>query len=241
MAISFAVSEWTGWASPDLPAHQGAMSHAISPAPDVSVIPSMLRRRLNNMGRACANAMLQHLHKGDNPPIVFCSRHGDIERTLGVLLEMASGEPVLPMNFSLGVHNAIAGVISIHQAITANISSIAAGDETIVPVLLEALGQLDSDCTEVLCLICDFPLPEIYQDNRSGTQTSFTVCLQVTASSGTQLVLEREEIVVDPANGECLGATTSPLEFIEFLSSDRKLFTTIHNGSRWNISKSGQL
>ncbi len=56
MAISFAISDWSGWqaafsdesvaARPDM---------TIFEAPDVAMIPPMLRRRLNLLGRACAS------------------------------------------------------------------------------------------------------------------------------------------------------------------------------------------
>lgn len=257
MAISFAVSSWSGWTSlaTGMPQTQtsavtdsaplGVLGSEnpgiespilISQSPDVSIIPPLLRRRLNPMGRACVSEMLRHLREGDNPAVVYCSRHGDIERTLSVLKEQASGEPLSPMNFSLAVHNAIAGVISIHQLISANISSIAAGEEPLVPVLLEAAGLLSDDCPAVLCVFCDVPLPEIYRSPQEQVPAPYATCFRITRDQGLALELQ----LLDEAD---TGAKvqTAPLTFVEFLSSTRDTFSTLHNGGQWAVRKTNHI
>ncbi len=233
IAISFAISEWSGWQAtiPDetidtLP------ELTISDTPDVSMIPPMLRRRLNLLGRACASEMMKHLRDGDNFPVVYCSQHGDIERTLKVLTELVDHQPVSPMHFSLAVHNAICGVLSIQAGLTANISAIAAGQQGLVPVLLEAAGILLSGKDKVLCVICDVLLPEIYRDKQSLPKTSYAISFIMTQSQGIHLSLQQLITVNSKYNN-----STLPTDLIAFLSSDEPGLLVEHNGSTWKISR----
>ena len=46
-------------------------------------------------------------------PLVFISRHGETPRTLDILSDLASEQPLSPTQFSLSVHNAVIGLWSI--------------------------------------------------------------------------------------------------------------------------------
>ncbi|MES2605824.1 MAG: beta-ketoacyl synthase chain length factor [Pseudomonadota bacterium] len=209
-----------------------------SDTPDASIVPPMLRRRLNFMGRGCISEMLQHISNDENLPIVFCSRHGDIERTLKVLIDLAKGEPASPMDFSLAVHNAIAGILSIHCNITANISSIATSEGAIVPVLLEAVGLLSESTPKVLCILCDVSLPTMYRTSAEEDEFPFVACFTVTAAGGAPLHLSYEGSAGN-------AAVNTPLDFLEFLAAgdadSAKAFTTLHNSACWVVRKSSSL
>lgn len=233
--LGFSVSSWSGWTvnamQLSLPASPGS-NIRFTDAIDASIVPSMLRRRLNFMGRGCISEMLQHIKSHENLPIVFCSRHGDIERTLHVLIELAKGEPASPTDFSLAVHNAIAGVLSIHCNITANISSIATNQGAVVPVLMEALGLLSEDNPKVLCIICDVSLPALYRDPADEDDHPFVACFTVTASGHADLQLRYEG-----SEGSKAGPGNTPLDFINFLASGSSQFTAVHNSSCWTVLK----
>ena len=231
MDISFAISEWSGWQSQELnniSKEQNFLS--VGEDPDVSSIPPLLRRRLNLLGRACANEILQHLKKDENIPVVYCSQHGDIERTFGILSKAAKGEPTSPMNFSLSVHNAILGVLSIHLGLTSSISSISSGQNSLVPVLLEAIGILMSGSEKVLCVICDVTLPQIYLDDQNLPSNSYAISFIVTKSKGTSLKLIQSGDEVNMKKNEEL-----PTSLIKFLSSDVKEIYLNHNGLKWKL------
>jgi predicted transcriptional regulator len=231
MDISFALSEWSGWKSKALKNISKEKDFLnIGKDPDVSSIPPLLRRRLNLLGRACANEILQHVKKDENIPVVYCSQHGDIERTFGILTGAAKGEPISPMNFSLSVHNAILGVLSIHLGLTSSISSISSDQNGLVPVLLEAVGILMSGSEKVLCVICDVTLPQIYLDDLSLPRNSYAISFIVTKSEGTSLKLIQTEEEVNMKKNEEL-----PTALIKFLSSDRKEIYLNHNGLKWKL------
>lgn len=165
---------------------------AASP-PSVNEIPPMLRRRLSPMGRAaaqclfplfdslsdnlepCSSNSLEYRQAATSSksqtPIIFASRHGEVARTQKMLCDLAQNELLSPIAFSLSVHNAIGGIISIQQKITANITAIAADGSEIMATLIEAAGLIlsgkaniaDQSNQQVLCIVCDDPLPESYQ------------------------------------------------------------------------------
>lgn len=237
-SLRFSIPSWSGW-TPDphilgRPATTGNNIRC-SDQPDASSVPPLLRRRLNPMGRACISEMLRHLAPRENIPIVFTSRHGDIERTLKVLTGLAQDQPTSPMDFSLAVHNAIAGVLSIHYGITANISSVAASEGQVVPTLLEALGLLSPSCPRVLCLICDVTLPAIYRKPGDAGSPTFAACFTVATAGSNSLQLVHEHAAEPgPLRHD------SPLDFIDFLASTASTFHTRHNASHWRIHKPAQ-
>ena len=233
MATSFSISEWSGWqATPSDESFnkQGALT--VSEAPDVAVIPLMLRRRLNLLGRACGSEILKHLTNSKTMPIVYCSQHGDIERTTKVLNELADDQPVSPMHFSLAVHNAICGILSIQTGLTSNISTIAAGQEGLVPVLLEAAGILLSGSEKVLCVICDVTLPEIYRDDQSLPKIPYAISFVVSRSEGINLTLTQLSRYQGKQKTNQL-----PTCLIEFLSSDNTELLINHNEATWKLAR----
>lgn len=243
MAVKFSLSHWSGWTTPALVPSSSELSVRIAETPDASAIPTMLRRRLNTLGRAAAAEILRYTESQQHLPVVYSSRHGDIGRTLSVLRELAGKEPVSPMGFSLSVHNAVPGILSIHSGNTANITSLAALNESLVPTLLEATGLLQDGHPQVMCLFADVPIPDIYRHSCPEPVTPFAASFLVSSSGGCTLTLER---AISPALPDarsqslCESAAESwpePLRFIEFLNSTTTCFETLHNGGAWTLSR----
>ncbi len=233
MTTSFAISEWSGWQATFSDEAVDTLSElTISETPDVAMIPPMLRRRLSLLGRACASEIMKHLEDGEDIPIVYCSQHGDIERTLKVLTELVDHQPVSPMHFSLAVHNAICGVLSIQAGLTANISTIAAGQQSLVPVLLEAAGILLSGADKVLCVICDVLLPEIYREEQSLPKTPYAISFVMTRSDGVNLLLQQL-----PLDGDKSRVNPSPISLIAFLATKQTELLIEHNNVIWQLAR----
>lgn len=232
MSIELSITEWTGWAGAAINDASIAKQLVVSESPVVDKIPPMLRRRLNLLGRACASEILSHTTNGDAVPIVYCSRHGDIDRTLSVLQELSAGSPVSPMTFSLAVHNAICGVASIHQQLKGNISTIAA-DDGLIAVLLEAAGLLNDGHDKVLCLVADTCLPEIYRRHTSDSKPSvpYAACFLVNKTGATKLQ-------ITTANAAAEHNHDYPaLQLLAFLGSTENELRVSHNNTGWAIVK----
>lgn len=125
----------------------------------------MLRRRLSPLGKMALSVAWPLLDENASLPSLFCSRHGELERTVGMLKELAAGEALSPTHFSLSVHNAIGGVFSIARQDRSAISALAAGPEGLSQALLETrLILAEQGAAEALCVVYDAPLPEVYGD-----------------------------------------------------------------------------
>ncbi|MEQ5776991.1 beta-ketoacyl synthase chain length factor [Thalassospira sp. NFXS8] len=143
------------------------------------------RRRLDLFGRASAEVLGRVLEGAStddvrNTRVVFASRHGNIERTLKLLGQIAREEIPSPADFSMSVHNALVGVASINWAITQSHSAISAGNDSFVAALTEALSQLSDDPHSPVAIVyIDLALPDVYaQNDPEGTRgTAFAMIM----------------------------------------------------------------
>jgi hypothetical protein len=90
-----------------------------------------------------------------NLPWVVSCRHGDYQRTQSLLTELSRQEPLSPTDFSLSVHNAIAGQFA-----------IATGNKQPQTVLAAATKSFEFGLLEAFCLQQELrqPIGYIYYD-----------------------------------------------------------------------------
>src|SRR5262249_54231653 len=69
---------------------------------------------------------------------ILAPRHGEFSRQLGILDALANAELPSPADFTMSVHHALAGLLSIHTGNTQGHTAIAAGADTFGMALLEA-------------------------------------------------------------------------------------------------------
>lgn len=229
MATAFSISNWYAWTNAP-PFGTSAESVLHSDNPDTTAIPPMLRRRLNLLGKATASCALKLLGDRKSIPMVYCSRHGDLSRSLSVLQENAEDLPVSPTNFSLAVHNAICGIISIDRKLNSNIVTLSSADG-LVPMLLESIALLGESHSEVLCLAADVPPPEIYR-SLDDLEPAHAFCAGFIVSSRHGQALQLE-------NTSCKTAApaASALDLARFMSSSDGTLSTTHNGGHWQLSR----
>jgi hypothetical protein len=229
MNTEFSLLAWSAWTR-DFPHDMKVPAECQqSEAPDAAVVPAMLRRRLNTLGRAAISQLLPLLPEDKSLPLIYCSQHGDIERTLSVLLDLGRGGSVSPKNFSLAVHNAICGVLSIHSKLTGPINAIAALDEGLVPLFIEAIGTL-ADFERVLCIICDVPLPDVYQSEKALPKEPYAACFLLSREPNAGL-----RLALSPGGD---AATCDALLFGAFINDiERDELHLQHNKQGWTIRK----
>ncbi|MCO7513256.1 beta-ketoacyl synthase chain length factor [Pseudomonas guariconensis] len=168
--ITFDISQWRAWA-PGLqtPADWQAWAlghqapHSDGPAPDVSFLPAMQRRRLSRLARM-AFAVGWPLAEGhETLPLVFVSRHGETPRTFSILSELAERQPLSPTQFSLSVHNAVIGLWSILRGETSEMTALAAAGDGFEHGVLEASALLAEGAPAVLLIVTEELPPEAYR------------------------------------------------------------------------------
>ncbi|WP_417823058.1 beta-ketoacyl synthase chain length factor [Thalassospira lucentensis] len=143
------------------------------------------RRRLDLFGRAAAETLTQMLTPVDNPHIVFCSRHGNINRTVKLLHQVATNEALSPADFSMSVHNAFVGIASINWSITQSHTAIAAGNDSLIAGLTETVCQMMATQSPVILCYVDLPLPDVYTDTVAEPQTAIAFAMRLEPDDDT--------------------------------------------------------
>lgn len=192
--LRFNVRSLSAW-SPGLPPGDvttGWLDHPPPPddgsAPDISFVPTMLRRRLDRTARMALHVAHRASAGLGAVQSVFASRHGELCRTAELLHALAAGELPSPASFSLSVHNATAGIFSITRADQSPTTAIAAGDETILWALQDAVLRMQrSGADNVVVVYADDSLPGEYAPFASASDTPFALALLLTPGSEVEL------------------------------------------------------
>jgi hypothetical protein len=183
-----------------------------------AALPTLLRRRVSPIGQEVFRAAyaIDELRKAR---FVFCSRYGELDRTLRILQSICETEPISPADFSLSVHNALAGLLSIAAKNTASHTAIAAGGDSFACGLLEAVTLLnDGSDTPVLMAYFDDALPPPYDELAEVSQSGIALVMLLEPPAGDArdmaiLLQPRDHAAELPsASGQCL-------DFIEFVLS----------------------
>ncbi|SEN32772.1 Beta-ketoacyl synthase, N-terminal domain [Duganella sp. CF517] len=172
--VTFSIVSHAAWApgltTPEAWAQWARAPHRIvaGEEPGVKAMPAMLRRRAGFLGKMALEVAYRCLAgraDGDGSggiPTVFCSRHGEVSRALELLSDLARGEALSPTAFSMSVHNATAGLLTIARSDRANHIALAAGAATIEHAVIEACGLLADGARMVLLVASDCQLPELF-------------------------------------------------------------------------------
>jgi hypothetical protein len=146
---------WREWA------RDGYPISGRSDAP-LSAMAPLLRRRAGFLNRMALEVAYRCLGNDHDVPTIFASRHGEASRSVDLLLDLVSGQPLSPTSFGLSVHNATGGLFSIARRDHANDIALAAGQSTVEHAVIEACGLLAFGEPRVLLVVYDGPLPEVY-------------------------------------------------------------------------------
>ena len=221
--LQLQIDRWAAWApgleTPEaweawLRAPQAVTATAV---PSLSEMPAMTRRRIEPLGRVALQAA--YWAQGDAPtgPVVLASRWGEIERSVGMLEQLAAGEALSPTAFSLSVHNAIGALFSIARKDKNNYQAVSAGEFSAEAGFAEAAGLLADGAGQVLLVYFDAPLPEAYAAFETTAHPfphAFACLLSRVAAGGISLSSE-------PAQAPQGDAALPPgLEVLQFLLGD---------------------
>ncbi len=136
--------------------------------PDVGFVPPMERRRLTPLERAALAVAWKVYPHGEEIPIVFASRWGEIGTTLKLMRQMHDEGEMSPAGFSNSVHNAAPGHLSLLTKSKAPYTAIAAGKETYDMGLLEASTYPG----RVLFVYAEEATPEMYSPHFSDVRVA---------------------------------------------------------------------
>ena len=214
-------SAWRDWArQPWLPVGDAM--------PLLSEMAPMQRRRVERLGRAALQVAWRCQGDDDRDlPLVFATRHGDLERTHRMLAELARDEPLSPTQFGLSTHNAIAAQYSIARLLQGNYLAVSALRATPEAAIIEALGLLADGAPAVLVVVYDDTLPGDYAGFRDEPDALHAWAWRVVAPRDG---LPRLSLHVgEPAASNALPHSLDVLRF--FLAGDAALPGA--DGSGW--------
>ncbi|ROS01592.1 beta-ketoacyl synthase-like protein [Sinobacterium caligoides] len=129
---------------------------------EVVILPAMMRRRMSGLTKLTLRCSLSLAQRAEHIDYaVFASRHGELQRTGGLLQSLADDDLLSPMGFAQSVHNTAAGLHTIISQQKLPISSMAAGKQSFAQAWLEAFIYLrQHPHATVLLQYFDEPVPE---------------------------------------------------------------------------------
>lgn len=223
--IEFTVTEWAAWA-PGLQTPEAWLAWAGGPSlprgedsPALAEVPALQRRRIDRLGRMAVQAAYWCDEAATaGVPLVFASRHGDVQRSLELLLQQARGESMSPTSFGLSVHNAIAALYTIIRGERGNYLALAAGRATAESALMEAAGLLADRAPEVRVVVYDAPLPADYGPFADEPEAGYAWCWRVRAEAAEGARLSLQWLPATDADAAAPAATLpaglAPMQFL---------------------------
>ncbi|WP_024304134.1 beta-ketoacyl synthase chain length factor [Pseudogulbenkiania sp. MAI-1] len=173
--------------------------------PACRFVEAGLRRRLSPLARMTLHVARQCAADRPELRVVFASRHGEVNRTHLMLEALAGDEELSPTLFSLSVHNAIAGLLSIIRRDTAPATAVAAGAESLGAGLLQAaLEQMACPEQPVLLLYADLPLLPFYRDVDPALQQPLALAMLLQAGGEPWRLSRDSGAQADGAQGVAL-------------------------------------
>lgn len=174
--------QWRLWALSDQkwPKNKGLLP--------VDEIPLIFRRRMSLLSKLALQTALSLIKNNDVDFIVFSSRHGELHRTVKILISVLSGDDASPMAFSQSVHNTAAGLLTIVSKKAIPATSIAAGEHSLHSALIEASAYLAENPNQrVLVVDFDEPLPEHYAEFDEMNYQAFALGMVLTSGEECHL------------------------------------------------------
>ena len=221
-----AVRAWYAWA-PGMDTQQawlqwagaGRVAGGVRDITQTPALPMMLRRRATSLGQKILMAALALGETARTGRYVLASRHGEFSRQVGILDALASAELPSPAEFTMSVHNALAGLLSIHTGNTQGHTAIAAGADTFGMALLEAVACLqEAPDAPVLLLYGDEQLPppfDVYDETDTAEQLVAAFALASPRPGEMRIVTE----ITDNRAGDG-GTGCMARDFLRFLLSE---------------------
>jgi len=209
----FKLEAWSLWDRPE--------------KPEVPQVPAMLRRRASAADRMALKAAFDCYASADPVATVFCSRLGEIHRSVELMDLMVKGEGHLPMSFSLSVHNAASGLFSIARADASASASVAAGRDSLPMGIFEACAQMKKGAPKVLLVAYDDAIPQPFKAFNEGPDRPFALALLISPGESFELLR-----AAGPERAEGPAEGLIPLELGAFLAS--KEASLLSSGWRWS-------
>jgi len=192
--LNLSIENWAAWIPADaawipadgawIPADSGKQettsdSRISTLEPDVRFLLANQRRRLSPLSRIVVDTY----HRANSSPTeglqipsILCSTYGEHVRNTNLILDISANSDVSPTAFSLSVHNAVAGLISIFYGNEAPCLTMATNKKGVSVALFEAYSML-RETSQVSLTIYDGPVHESYRNALPDSKDTAAISL----------------------------------------------------------------
>lgn len=219
--------KWQAWCAAPFP-----IAGVPDADPQVAAMPAMLRRRAGTLGKMALEVAYACLDGRPGIDAVFCSRHGDVARSLTLLDDLVRDQPLSPTAFGMAVHNANAGLLSIARQDRAQHIALAGGTATLETGLVEACGLLADGAPRVLVVVADCPLPELLRPFERAPDYPYALALMVAPAAAAHIALSWEACRDEPDG-------VNDLDLLRHVLGAGAGHARIAAGNRWQWSRHG--
>ena len=188
-------------------------------SPDLTHIAPIERRRLSKGARFCISL----LKECDEMPVIFSSKHGEINRCFSLQSSLATLEPLSPASFCISVHNAIVAQNAIFAKNRAEISAIST-NLSLENGILNAVTKFDE--FDKIAIISYFESI----NNELMNENDLIYAILVVVEKGKNFSIE-----ISPNNEPNLANLTknSDFEFLLNLKNQKKSWVTKEQDLSW--------
>ncbi len=200
----------------------------------------MQRRRIERLGRMAMQAAFWcESARSRAVPIVFASRHGDVQRSLALMEQQARGESLSPAGFGLSVHNAVAALHSIARDQRENYLALAAARAGVEAALIEAVGLLADGADEVQVVLYEASLPEAYEPflDEPGAPHAWSCRIRAAADASPRISIRWR--ADDAPQDDSTPVLPASLDALRFLLSEDRVREHVADGLRWEWRRDG--
>jgi beta-ketoacyl synthase-like protein len=217
---------WCSWAGVD---HDGEPT---TPAP---ALPMMLRRRLSPFGQRLVGAISDCAIGLPPARYVLSTRHGELTRALTVLDAIEADGMPSPTDFSMAIHHALLGLLSIHTGNRLGHTALSAGQDSFANGLLEAASCIAERPDEPVILVHgDDKLPSSYEAFREPDDAALPVVVALALGApgrgpGRDVALELAPAGADSGPAACMAA-----DFLRFFLSNEPHARASGRRTQWS-------
>lgn len=232
LVLDFVVQAWNAWA-PGQSCYEygGLVVSQTDTALIGSVVPKLMQRRLSALAKGVFTAAQYCIAADKTAPIVFSSAHGEVNKSLQMLKDIQNGDELSPTAFSLSVHNAISGLVSIAYRSHQEMVVTAPGQDGIAPAFIEALGILQEYADSVVIVFYDEPLGDFYPSLPFALSAANSCALAIKISlHGDGLPLQLCSSAETRDDGE---HTVQIAAFLNFLMADEPFLQLGNHRHSW--------
>ncbi len=178
----FSIKQWSAWDLTD----SGELAdyrNTYSGQPALSGVKSMVKRRMPPMAKA-----IHELSKDDSPmPIIYASKNAELSKTIKIIRQF--GGDISPAMFSMSVHNAIPGLLSVVGHDDSLYSVIDSMSGVVEMAVLEALSLLTAH-QSVKVVYFEEPILSEFSDK--NLDPNLGVVLKLIVKAGNEMTLHCE-------------------------------------------------